>query len=154
MAADGDQEAMVEVQVDELPEDFVAQEFGRLLASEASFAAGPPRGPDSSICAAAFFFRSGELEASCTAHGGDTLSSLVNAAAATCEDDRGRHVAWAVDRVEVHLRPVGFRDGFEVTVEGFALAQMRRLHRLISRRRGFGFREALRRRRRAAEGAL
>lgn len=35
MAADGDQEAMVEVQVDELPEDFVAQEFGRLLASEA-----------------------------------------------------------------------------------------------------------------------
>ena len=79
----------MKVQVDELPEDFVAQEFGRLLGSEASLAAGPPRRPDSSICAAAFFFRSGELEASCTAHGGDTLSSLVNAAAATCEDARG-----------------------------------------------------------------
>ena len=42
---------------------------------------------------------------------------------------------WTV--VEVHLRPIGFRAGFEVSVEGFAVAQMRRMHQLLSRRRGF-----------------
>ena len=155
LASPDDLDATVDVPVVELPADRAAQAFGRLLASEASCAAGPPRGllrQDSEIRAPAFFFRDGELEASGAAHGAETLSSLANSAAATCEDDRGRHVAWAVDRVEVHLRPIGFRAGFEVTVEGFAMAQMKRMHQLLSRRRGFGFREGLRRRRRAVEG--
>eukprot|EP00439_Symbiodinium_sp_Y106_P086455 s444_g33.t1 len=118
-----------------------------------------PSGPSafrkaSAIEAPAMFFRGGELEAYGAApRGAESVSNLVNTAANTCQDANNHYVAWAVESVAVFLRPIGVRAGFDVTVEAFAQMNMIRVRRQLSGRKGFGFREGLRRRRLRREEA-
>ena len=118
------------------------------MTSDATVRAHPDSRPGRlvEIQAPAICFRDGALEAVGVAEGGDRISSLVNAAAKTCSSVDGTFQAWRLTKLEIHLASFGVRRHFETTVEEASLHYVQVARRLLLGRRGFGFREARRRR--------
>ena len=107
-------------------------------ASAASALAPPP------LTGSARVFRSGLEECDVSWRGDETLSMLLNSAAATCRDHHG-FLGWHVDSITVHLRALDYRPSFDTTLEETAHLRMLRARRLL-RPGCFAYRVARRRR--------
>ena len=68
----------------------------------------------------------GSSTAVVTATGRDTLSSILNTAALTCEGEQG-YDAYVVRGLSIHLQRIGVRPSYDTTLEDQALLNMRRV---------------------------
>ena len=123
----------------------LAETAGRLIRAEAlgprhiAVAPAPP-----SLTGSARVFRSGVEECDVSWRSTDTISMLLNSAAATCRDDHG-FLGWHVDGLTVHLRALDYRPSFDTTLEESAHLRVLRARRLL-RPGCFAYRVARRRR--------
>ena len=123
----------------------LAQTAGRLIRAEAlgqGSVASAPAPPPLTGCARVF--RSGVEECEVSWRGNETISTLLNSAAATCRDNHG-FLGWHVDGITVHLRALDYRPSFDTTLEETAHLRLLRARRLL-RPGCFAYRVARRRR--------
>ena len=81
---------------------------------------------DSEISVDARVIIDGSSTAVVTATGRDTLSSILNTAALTCEGEQG-YDAYVVRGLSIHLQRIGVRPSYDTTLEDQALLNMRRV---------------------------
>ena len=82
----------------------------------------------------ALVLRNGTPECDLTWSGSDSLSMILNSAAATCEiSPTEGHAAWAVTGLTIRLERVGTRSGYSQTLEGFIQANLNRVFQLVLR---------------------
>ena len=121
----------------------LAETAGRLIRAEA-LDRGPTAAAPPPLIGSARVFRSGVEECDVSWRGTDTISMLLNSAAATCRDDHG-FLGWHVDGLTVHLRALDYRPSFDTTLEETAHLRVLRARRLL-RPGCFAYRVARRRR--------